>query len=101
MRIVSQLSKHISKTIKPFVKISGEAKESQWRRFKWTLFREKDVGVLHNVLNSDSSGGDYGCALRKFLLDTENIIGGVDSGAMGAEVDASTTTYDTTIVNGG
>ena len=43
--------KNISKTIEPFVKISGEAKESQWRRFKWTLFREKDVGVLQNVLN--------------------------------------------------
>jgi hypothetical protein len=44
--------KNISNTIKPFVKISGEAKESQWRRFKWTLFREKDVGVLQNVLNT-------------------------------------------------
>jgi hypothetical protein len=44
--------KNILKTIKPFVKISGEAKEGQWRRFKWTLFREKDVGVLQNVLNT-------------------------------------------------
>lgn len=48
--------------------------------------------ITTDSLDSDSSGGDYGYALRKFLLDTENVIGGVDSGVIDAEVDASTTT---------
>ena len=57
--------------------------------------------ITTDSLDSDSSGGDYGYALRKFLLDTENIIGGVDSGVMGAEVDASTTTLTPQSINGG
>jgi hypothetical protein len=48
--------------------------------------------ITTGSLDSDSSGGDYGYALRKFLLGTENVITGVDSGAIDAEVDAGTTT---------
>jgi Ras association (RalGDS/AF-6) domain len=48
--------------------------------------------ITTDSLDSDSSGGDYGYALRKFLLGTENVIAGVDSGAIDAEVDAGTTT---------
>jgi hypothetical protein len=58
--------------------------------------------ITTDSLDTDSSGGDYGYALRKFLLGTESIIGGVDSGVIDAEVDAGTTALasQSTMVDG-